>query len=50
VASVDLGSAAQLRPGDTIHFEHISLEAAQRLYLERERAFDAFRHALAHSI
>jgi antagonist of KipI len=50
VATVDLGSAAQLRPGDTLRFEHISLEAAQRLYLERERDFDTLRHALAHSI
>jgi antagonist of KipI len=49
VASVDLGSAAQLRPGDAVRFEEISLGAAQRLYLERERAVDALRLALRHA-
>jgi antagonist of KipI len=49
VASVDLGSAAQLRPGDDLRFERISLDEAERLYLERERAVGALRHALAHS-
>ena len=48
IATVDLGSAAQLRPGDTVRFEEISLDDAQRLYLERERALDALRRALAH--
>jgi antagonist of KipI len=48
VATVDLGAAAQLRPGDKMRFEEISLDDAQRLYLERERAVDALRHALAH--
>jgi antagonist of KipI len=49
VASVDLGSAAQLKPGDTIRFAQVSLEDAQRMYLERQRATDALRRALAHS-
>jgi antagonist of KipI len=48
VATVDLGAAAQLRPGDTVRFEEISLDEAQLLYLERERAMDALRRALAH--
>jgi antagonist of KipI len=48
VATVDLGAAAQLRPGDTVHLEEISLDDAQRLYLERERAMDALRRALAY--
>lgn len=46
VIAVDLGSAAQLRPGDAVRFEETSLDVAQRLYLERERAIDALRHAL----
>ena len=46
VATVDLGSAAQLRPGDAVRFTEISLEAAQQLYLERERAMEALGHAL----
>ena len=46
VASVDIGSVAQLRPGDGIRFVPISLDEAQRLYLDRERAVDALRRAL----
>ena len=46
VASVDLGSVAQLRPGDVISFIGISLDEAQRLYLERERSIDALRRTL----
>lgn len=46
VATVDLGAVAQLRPGDTIAFAEISLDEAQRLYLERERAVDTLRRAL----
>jgi allophanate hydrolase subunit 2 len=46
VATVDLGSAAQLRPSDAVRFTEISLEAAQQLYLERERAMEALGHAL----
>jgi antagonist of KipI len=48
VATVDLGAAAQLRPRDTVRFEEISLDDAQRRYLERERAVDTLRGALAH--
>lgn len=47
VATVDLGSAAQLRPGQLIRFAKVSTEEAQRLYLEREREFGALRRALA---
>lgn len=47
VATVDLGKVAQLRPGDAIRFAEISLDEAQRLYLERERAFAALRRALS---
>jgi antagonist of KipI len=48
VATVDLGVAAQLRPGDVARFEEISLDDAQRLYLERERALGALRRALSY--
>jgi antagonist of KipI len=48
VASVDLGAVAQLRPGDSIRFIEISLDDAQRLYLERERSLDALRRALSY--
>ena len=47
VATVDLGSAAQLKPGDAIRFEPTAVEEAQRLYVERERATDALRLALS---
>ena len=47
VASVDLGAVAQRRPGDPIRFAEISLDEAQRLYLERERSLDALRRALS---
>ena len=48
VASVDLGSAAQLRPRDHFRLVTVSLDEAQRLYLDRERAIGALRHALRH--
>jgi antagonist of KipI len=47
VATVDLGAVAQLRPGDGIRLAGISLDEAQRLYLERERSLDAVRRALS---
>lgn len=47
VASVDLPVLAQLRPGDAVRFTELSLDEAQRLYLERERALDALARALA---
>ena len=47
VAAVDLGAVAQLRPGDPIRFTAISLDEAQRLYLDRERSLDTLRRALS---
>lgn len=47
VASVDLGAVAQLRPGDAIRFTPVSLDDAQRLYLERERSLDTLRRVLS---
>jgi antagonist of KipI len=39
VASVDLGLAAQLKPGDRVRFERISLTQAQQLWVVQERAY-----------
>lgn len=47
VATVDLGAVAQLRPGDAIRFIEVSLDDAQRLYLEREHSLDVLRRALS---
>ena len=49
VASVDLGSVAQLRPGASLRFSPVSLDEAQRLYLERERALASLRRGLLQS-
>lgn len=38
VATVDLPLLAQLRPGDSLRFQPVSVAAAQALYLARERA------------
>jgi antagonist of KipI len=43
VITVDLGVAAQLRPGDHVRFSEVSLADAYRLLLEREREFQRFR-------
>ena len=48
VASVDLPLVAQLKPGDHLRFAAISLDDAQRLYLEREHELDQMRVGLAH--
>jgi antagonist of KipI len=47
-ASVDLPLLAQMMPGQTMHFEMISLELAQELYLAREREFEMIRESSAH--
>lgn len=39
VISVDLPLLAQQKPGDQIQFQKVSLEEAQKLYLDKERAF-----------
>lgn len=41
VASVDLPALGQLRPGDEVRFEQVSLDEARRLFRERERRLDA---------
>jgi antagonist of KipI len=47
VITVDLGIAAQLRPGDRVRFSEVSLSDAHHLLLEREREFERFRVGLS---
>ena len=46
VITVDLATAAQLRPGDRVRFRQISLPEAHRLLFQRERDFGLFRVGL----
>jgi len=46
VITVDLSIAAQLRPGDTVRFQEISLPEAHRLLFEREQELERFRIGL----
>jgi len=46
VITVDLGLAAQLRPGDTVRFREITLSEAHRFLLQRERDLGLFRVGL----
>lgn len=46
VASVDLHLLAQLKPGDRLRFELVSLAQAQALYLRREQEMVAIREAV----
>ncbi|OWA35526.1 hypothetical protein B9G55_12900 [Saccharibacillus sp. O16] len=45
VAAVDLRILGQLRPGQQLRFMEITLEEAERLYMERERELEALRIA-----
>jgi antagonist of KipI len=47
VAAVDLRRFTQLRPGDSVRFEEITLETAHRLYLAREHDLNRVRLGLA---
>jgi antagonist of KipI len=47
VATTDLGAVSQLRPGDRVRFEKITLAAAHELYLARERDMSRIRTGLA---
>ncbi|MNV72288.1 KipI antagonist [compost metagenome] len=47
VATVDLPTLAQAAPGQTLRFQQIGMEDAQRLDSERERAFAQLHEALA---
>lgn len=50
VISVDLPSIAQMKPGDSLTFQQISIEDAQRLYRKREARMDALRAWVAAEI
>jgi antagonist of KipI len=47
VAAVDVRGVTQLRPGDTVRFQEITLAAAHELYLARERDLNRVRLGLA---
>jgi len=47
IATVDLPALAQTAPGQTLRFQQIAMEDAQRLDGERERAFAQLHEALA---
>ena len=47
VITVDLSIAAQLRPGETVRFQEISLPEAHRLLFEREQELERFRIGLS---
>jgi antagonist of KipI len=47
VITVDLGIAAQLRPGDRVRFSEVAMADAYRLLLERQRELDRFRIGLS---
>ncbi|MBP2637326.1 MAG: urea amidolyase related protein [Firmicutes bacterium] len=46
IAAVDVAIIAQTRPGEQIRFQEISLQEAQRLYLEREEYLHQLRQAI----
>ena len=46
VITVDLATAAQLRPGDPVRFSEVSLAEAHRLLFQRERDLGLFRVGL----
>lgn len=47
VAGVDIGRFTQLRPGEKVRFERITLQAAQELWLARERDLTRVKLGLA---
>ena len=48
IASVDLPLIAQAKPGDEVYFNKVSLEEAQKLYLEREIKINLLKHGILH--
>ena len=46
VASVDLPLLAQLKPGEQIRFEEISMQQAQHLLLEQEQEINKLRQGV----
>jgi biotin-dependent carboxylase-like uncharacterized protein len=47
VISVDLPRVAQATPGDTIHFERVSLETAHALYQDQQKKMEELKNVLA---
>jgi antagonist of KipI len=47
VAAVDVGRFTQLRPGDSVRFQEITVVTAHALQLARERDFQLIRMGLA---
>lgn len=47
IISVDLPLIAQAKPGDKISFEQISLEEAQKLYIQRELNIQKLKHGIS---
>ena len=47
VITVDLPIAAQLRAGDTVRFQEVSLVDAHRLLFERQQELERFRIGLS---
>ncbi|KZL91631.1 biotin-dependent carboxyltransferase family protein [Clostridium magnum] len=46
IATVDISKVVQSKPGDRISFEEISLEEAERLYIEREKYIQNLKIAI----
>jgi antagonist of KipI len=46
IATVDLPLIAQVKPGDTVRFQEISLSQAQELYVQRERELELFKQGI----
>lgn len=46
IAAADLPLVAQAKPGDTLRFKQISLEEAQKSYLERELDIQQLKHGI----
>jgi len=47
VAAADVGRFTQMRPGDKVRFQEITLAAAHELFLARERDLSRIRLGLA---
>jgi antagonist of KipI len=50
VISVELPLVAQVRPGDTMRFQFVTLEEARELMIARERAIGLLREGLAEKL
>jgi antagonist of KipI len=50
VVSVDLSLVAQLRPGDIVQFESITIDEAHELMVAQERVMALLREGLAHKL